>query len=211
MNVVNRVALVILLLVVMVLCTILLVVPVWAFDAVARQSSALVDFFNSLHWYVRVPLGILFALVLDIIFILLIILEVRRPARKAIRVEGAAGGDVLISVSSIADRLSYEVDQLSSILRTRSKVSSKRGGVVVELDVDTAAGTDVPEKAGQIVETIQRVVEENMGLKLARPPKVNLRVVPYPSTPRAPTRPKAPAEPQALAELEEDLPILLED
>jgi len=139
-----------------------------------------------------VILGILFALTLDVIFVLLIILEVRRPTPKAIRVEQTAGGEVQISVASIADRLKYEVDQLPGVLRTKSKVSAKRGGVVVELDVEMAAGIDVPEKAERIVETARQVMEEKIGLKLARPPKVNLRAVPYPPTPRA--RPPAPPE-----------------
>ena len=190
MNVVNRVAMVILLLVLMLLCTTILVVPVWVFDAVAQQLAMLADFLDSFQWYVRVPLGILFALVLDIIFILLILLEVRRPTRKSIRVEKTAGGEVLISVASIADRLKYEVDQLSSVLRTKTTVSGKRGSVVVELDVETATGINVPEKADQIVEMARQVVEEKMGLKLARPPKVNLRVVPYPKAPKASAVPR---------------------
>jgi len=70
---------------------------------------------------------------------------------------------------------------------------------LVELDVETASGINVPEKSGQILEMARQVVEEKMGLKLARPPKVNLRVVPYPKTP------KAPAEP------EDRLPALPED
>ncbi|HEY67659.1 MAG TPA: alkaline shock response membrane anchor protein AmaP [Thermoflexia bacterium] len=184
MNAVNRILVVVLLLIAIPLCTILLVLPIPVLEAIGGQLTALIDFLSRLQWYVRVPLGILFALTLDVIFILLIILEVRRPTPKAIRVEKAAGGEVQISVASIADRLKYEVDQLPGILRSKAKVSARRKGVVVELDVETAAGVDVPERAEQIVETARRVVEEKMGLKLARPPKVNLRAVPYPTTPR---------------------------
>ena len=189
MNAVNRVLMVILLLVAIVLCTTSLVVPAWMFDAVARQLAVLADFLSSLQWYVRVPLGVLFALILDVIFVLLILLEVRRPTPKNIRVKKTAGGEVLISVASIADRLRYEVDQLSNVLRSKSKVSTRRAGVLVELDVEMAAGIDVPEKAEQIVEVARRVLEEKMGLKLARPPRVNLRTVPYPKTPKGPAKP----------------------
>lgn len=192
MNAVNRGLVVILLLIAIPLCTILLVVPVPVLEAVGGQLTALVDFLHSLQWYVRLPLGILFALTLDIIFILLVMLEVRRPTPRAIRVEKTTGGEVQISVVSIADRLEYETDQLSSVLRSKAQVSAKRGGVVIALDVETAAGIDVPEKAEQIVETARRVVEEKMGLKLARPPKVNLRAVPYPTTPES--RPPTPRE-----------------
>ena len=208
MNAVNRVVLVILLLVAMVLCTVVMVVPVWVFDAVARQSVALVDYLSSQPLYVLLPLGVTFAVVLDIIFIFLIYLEVRRPARKSIRVEKAAGGEVLVSVASIADRMKYEVDQLSSILRTRPSVSGKRGSVVVELDVETATGVNVPEKAEQIVETARQVVEEKMGLKLARPPKVNLRVMPYPKTPQPPAELRERPKEKPKEEPKEEPPVL---
>jgi len=192
MNAMNRALVVVLLLITMVACTIALVAPGWTLYQITWQSDAAMHSLNRLQPYVRVALGVLCALTLDVILVLLIILEMRRPARKAIRVEQTGGGEVQISVNSIADRLRYEVDQLPGILRTKAKVSSKRGGVVAELDVETAAGTTVPEQAEQIVETAQQVVEEKMGLKLARPPKVNLRAVPYPAAPKS--RPPAPRE-----------------
>lgn len=194
MNTVNRVLIVMLVLVAIVLCSVLLVAPVRVLSAVAQQSVALVDFLNSMRVFVRVGLGVLFAAVLDIILVLFLITEMRRPAQKAIRVKKTSGGEVQLSVNSIADRLKYEIDQLSSVLRTKPQVLAKRSGVVIELDVETAAEIDVPEKAEQIVETARRVVEEKMGLKLARPPKVNLRAVPYPSMPSKP-KISAPATP----------------
>ena len=217
MNTVNRILIVILLLIAMVLCNILLIVP-GAIDAVALQSAALADFFDTFQLWARVGLGILLALALDIILILIIILEVRRPKPKAIRVEKAGGGDVQISVTSIADRLRYEVDQLPGVLRSKPKVSAKRKGVVVELDVEMAAGIEVPKKAEQIVEQARQVVEERMGLRLVRSPKVNLRAVPYPKTPKSSARPPAPQVreespiapyPDALEE-ELELPVLQE-
>ena len=225
MNTVNRIVVVILLLVVMVSCTITLLFPVRALDAVARQPAALADSLReferySPEWFVRVGLGGLFAVTLDVILFLLIILELRRPRPKAIRVAQAGGGEVQVSIASIADRLKYEVDQLPDVLRSRPKVSTRRRGVLIELDVETAAGVNVPEKAEQIVETARRVVEERMGLKLARPPRVNLRAVPYPKTPRGRARPEAvPREeppapfraPEAPQEAEEELPALSED
>ena len=192
MNTVNRVLIVILLLVGMVLCSVLLIAPVRVLTAVAQQSAELVQFLNSMRGVARVGLGILFAAVLDIVMLLILIAEVRRPAAKAIRVKKTSGGEVQISVNSIADRLKYEIDQLSGVLRTKPQVVAKRGGVAVELDVEMAAEIDIPEKAEQIVETARRVVEDKMGLKLARSPKVNLRAVPYPSTPG---RPRVSARP----------------
>ena len=189
MNAFNRVSVVILLLVAILLWTVVLVllalgVPV--LEAIGEQFISWGEFVNSLRWFVRMLLGFLFAVAVDIVLILLVVAELRRPKRQSIRVAKAAGGEVQVSVASIADGLRYEIDQLSSVLRSRSKVSAKRGGILVEIDVETAAGIDVPAQAAHIVETARRVVEDRMGLKLARSPKVNLRAVPYPSAPRGP-------------------------
>ncbi len=128
---------------------------------------------------------------LEIILVFLIIFEVRRRAPTAIRVEQTAGGEVMISVASIADRLKREIDRLPGVVRSKSVVSTKRAGVVVELDVETAAEIDVPQDGERIVETARQVVEDKMGLKLARPPKVKLRAVgrPRPAVPES----RAPA------------------
>jgi hypothetical protein len=186
MDVFNRVLIVFLLLIGIVLCTLVLVLPVPVLDAVAQQSADLVGALERLQWYVRLSMGVLVALVLDVVLVFLIVLELRRPSRKPIRVEKAAGGEVLISVGSIADRIRYEVDKLPSILRTKPRVSGKRKGVVVALDVEAATGINVPDTAGQIVELVRRVVEGDMGLKLIGPPKVSLRVMSYPKSHQLP-------------------------
>jgi hypothetical protein len=211
MNVMNRVVMVFLLLVVMALCTLVLIIPVPVLEVIEQQSGLLSDALDGQPVYVLLPTGIVLALVLDFVFAFLIFLEVRRSPRRAIHVEKAAGGEVLVSITSIADRVKYESNQLAGVLRTRPKVSGRRNGVVVELDVETATGISVPEKAEQIVTVAQRVVEEDMGLKLARPPRVNLRVVPYPKGGTAPIEgavspPVARPEPQPVVEPEPVVP-----
>ena len=194
MNTLNRVVIVVLVLLGMVACTATLAFPVRILRAAVRQQAALADYIDSLNLVFRVGACVLIALALDIVFVLLLAVELRRPKTKAIRVEQAAGGVVEVSIGSIADRLKYEVEQLQGVLRSKSQVSGKRRGVLVELDVDIAAGLEVPTKAEQIVETARQVVEEKMGLKLARPPKVNLRAVTGPGLPDE--TPKPPVEPE---------------
>lgn len=199
MNKVNRAVIIVALLVIMVLCTITLLFPVRVLNAAARQLRGVADYvaslgrpFRDFGWFVRVAVSILFLLTLNIIGILLVIAEVRWPAPRFIRAEKTTGGEVRVSVSSIAERLKYEIDQIAGVLRCKPKVSAKRGGVVVELDVETAVGIDVPTNAEQIAEATRLVVEEKMGLKLARPPAINLRTVPYPRAPLTPPASGAP-------------------
>lgn len=217
MNTLNRVLIVLGLIAAVFLCTAALVLPaagVPVLESLAGQLERLAELVESLRWYVRIPLAVLFAATLDIVLVLFLILEVRRPRPKFIRVEKAAGGEVNVSMASISDRLNYEVNSLPNVLRVKSKVSSKRKGVVISLDADISAGMDVPMKADQIVERARQVVEEKMGLKMARPPKVNLRAIPYPemletALPTKPTLGVEPEEPEPIPA--EERPGLEED
>lgn len=182
MNTFNRVLLVVLLLVAISLCTLVLVFPVPVLQTVGTNAQVLAETLSTVTAPLRLVLGILAALVLNIILIVFIILELRRPKRKAIKVEQLAGGQVLVNVGSVADRLRYEVDLLPGVLRTKPLVTSKKGGVVVELGVEAAAGINISESAVLIVERVQDVIENKLGLRMARPPKVQLRTVSYPKT-----------------------------
>lgn len=188
MNVVNRIVVVVALLVLIPICTVLLLLPLQVLGVLQGQLAAVADVLGQLIPWTLLVGGILFALTLDIILVLIVFVEVRRPTRKAIRVDRAAGGEVQISVASISDRLEYEVDQIASVLRSKAKVSARRRGVLIEIDVETASGVNVPEKAEQIVETVRHVAEDQVGLKMARKPKVRLRTIPYPHAPKAKAR-----------------------
>ncbi len=179
MNTFNRFLVVVGLLVAIVLCSMVLIVPA-AVDQLARQLTNLSQYLGTLRPFARVGLGILFAVTLDIILVLLLVLELRRPRARAIRVERVAGGDVTISVASIVDRLRYEIDLLPGILRVKPTVTARHGGVVVTLDVQAAAPVDVPQSAEHIIEKARLVIEEQLGLRLARPPRVELRTVESP-------------------------------
>ena len=195
MNIFNRIVLVILLLIAMVLCSLALVLPLPTLRAIELQAGALADLLSRIRPVALLPIGILLASIVDLIGVLLIILEVRRPKVRFIGVEKATGGEVQVSVASIVDRLKHEVDALPGVLKTKPDVSGKKGGVVIHLSVDIAAGLDVPIKAEQIVEATRQVVEEKMGLKMAKTPKVSLRTVPYPKAVRPKEKPPSPAEP----------------
>jgi hypothetical protein len=194
MNTFNRIVLVILLLAAMILCSFVFVVPVQALRVLAQQAGGVADFLARVRPVVRLLVGILLALIVDLVCILLIVLEVRRSASRSIRVEQASGGEVTLSIASIADQVKAEVNQLPEVLQAKPKVTAKRKGVLVELDAKIAAEAGVPGKAEKIVETVRRVVEEKMGLRLARAPKVNIEAVRQAPGTRVAEPPAAPSE-----------------
>jgi len=200
MNIFNRIVIVLLSLVAIILCSTLLIAPVAVLRAVALQAGSLADALTAQPWYVVLGVGVVVALLFDAVLCILIVCEVYRPPQRAIRIEKAAGGVVMVSVASIADRLKYELDQLPGVLRVRPKVRGKRGGVVLDLDVEVAFDANVPEKSERILETARRVVEDDMGLKVSRPPKVNLQSVSYSQGWRTVVKPPSPPPPASQAE-----------
>ncbi len=196
MNTVNRVIIVLLLLLVMAVCSFTLIVPLQTLQIIAQQAEALGDAVARIRSVARLPLGILVATILNLVGILFIVLEVRRPEAKAVTVKQTGGGEVTLSVASIADQLKAELNGLPEVVQAQPKISARRKGVVVEVDARIAADTGVPEKAEKIVEVIRHLVEQRMGLKLARPPKVNIEAVRQAASGRGSTEesPSAPAE-----------------
>jgi hypothetical protein len=185
MNTANRIVVILLLLAIGVVSTLALVKPGLTFGSVEREAQAVLRFIQQWPegeplWYVRVGVGIVVAAAIDLLLLFVIYVQIRRPSSKDIRVTKAEGGQVTLNVASVVDRLQYEINQIAGVIRSRPKVSGRRGGVVVEADVETASGVDVPQKAGEIVERVRFVVEEGMGLKLTREPRVMLRALAHP-------------------------------
>ncbi len=185
MNTANRVILVILFLSVITLCTLVLIVPVQALNVLSATAYDLACSLKSIPWYLLLPVGLLIALVIDIVLALLIYLELRRPS-KAIRVAKAAGGEVELDMASVTDRLRHELCALPGILSCTPYISSQRKGIAVKVNVETVPDVTVPDKSAEILETARRVLEEDLGLKLARPVKASLHIAP-------PSRSGAPA------------------
>lgn len=190
MNTLNRIIVVLMLLVVMAVCSLTLIVPLQTLRVVAQQAELLGNAVARIRAAARLPLGILLAVIVNLVGVLLIILELRRSAAKTVTVEQSGGGEVTLSLASIADQLKAELDGLPEVVHVKPKVSAHRKGVVVEVDARIAAETGVSDKAERILETIRRQVEQKMGLKLARPPKVNLEAMR-----RARDVPEEPEEP----------------
>jgi hypothetical protein len=110
---------------------------------------------------------------------LVLYLEVRRPARKRVKLEKISGGQVELAVESIEQRLKYHVDQLADVVEVIPKVKPRRNSIDVELDLETTPDIDVPMKTEEVCEVARDVVEAKMGLRL-RKIKVNIKHTPYP-------------------------------
>ena len=193
MNTFNRIFMILLTLAAFFVVTIGLFVPAESL-AVVRGAAD-----NTLHTLGRIrpefilpfrALLILCAVFLDVLLVGLLVLEVRGPAKRTLRVQRVGGGQVAVTAESLTERLQYHIDQLADVIGVKVRVSPRGGGVDVEVNLQTGADTNVPEKAEQVLEVTRQVVEDKMGLKLARKPRVNIHAMP---TPGAPARAVTPA------------------
>jgi hypothetical protein len=199
MNAFNRILVVLLLVMSIPVCTLIFVVPIPVLQTVGESALALATSLEQMDWFVRAPVGVLLALISAVVAIFMLVLEFRRPKAKSVRLQSVSGGQVEVSLKTITDRIAYDVDQLPGVLKTKPSASARKGGVVVEVDVNVAGDTDVPARAAQIVEVVRRAVEQRVGIKLAQPPKVKVQAATSPDDVQYPPIKSIPEPPPTSA------------
>ena len=205
MNTFNRIVMILLILAAFFVVTLGLFVPAESLAVIRGVAD------NTLYTMNRIrpefilsfrALLILSAAFIDILLVGLLVLEVRGPAKHTLRVQKVGGGEVAVTAESLVERLQYQIDQLADVVGVKARVAPRGGGVDVEVNLQTSADVNVPEKAEQVLEVTRQVVEDKMGLKLARKPRVNVHAMPTPGvparalTPARPFRPTPPDQPR---------------
>lgn len=164
LNFFNRFLVILLFLFLLVVTALFIVVPVPVIDLLLQNLTALKTAIESTAQG-RI-LTVLVGLGFGLVWFLVLLLEVWRPAAKAVKVQKVSGGEIELTLDSIAQRLEYRMDQLPDVIKVRPRVSGGRGGVDLYLEVETGADVDVPLKTEEILVVAREVVEERMGVKL---------------------------------------------
>jgi len=182
MNTFNRVVVILLLLATIIIMTVVLVVPrpvievlqwwLWNLDMNLELTSP----------PILLVVGVALALLVDVVCAVLIWLEIRRRRPRAIRVRSISGGQAELTVESVARRLEHNISQLDGVTFVKPNVWGKRGGVEVELDLETSPEVDVPTKTEEVCQVTREAVEDKMGLKLHKV-RVNIKYASYPTEP----------------------------
>lgn len=178
----NRIVTTLLLLILIPIVTVALLAPREAIELVQNGLENLHGLIDSSPSGLQMLIRIVAALLIDVLLVLVLYLELRRPSPTSVRVQRAQGGEAQIALDSISDRLVYHIDRLSGVLNVVPVVTPHRGGVRILLEIDMAADEDVPACIDEVVEVTRRVVEQDMGLKLKGKPKLNLRTIPRPGS-----------------------------
>jgi hypothetical protein len=104
-------------------------------------------------------------IVLVLVALALLVLELRRRGPAAVALAGESGAS--LSTDTVVQQLRHDVEAVPDVVRARPVVTARRGGVDVQLAVDTTGGVDVPTKATEIRQIAAGTVER-LGLKLGR-------------------------------------------
>ncbi|NLE76189.1 MAG: alkaline shock response membrane anchor protein AmaP [Chloroflexi bacterium] len=198
MNIFNRLFMAILMLVVL---AVAFIVTVWPHTwTVAANYMTYLSQAVPL-WYIVGGVAVM------LVAALLLILELRRPRRsKYVVVDKVGGGDAKVLVESVSRRLNYQVDLLQDVSDVKTRIMAKGRGLQATLDVLMSPDADVPMKTEEIIATAHRVIEEDMGLRLAGKPKDAVRVnIRHPKEMPTPIQRELPP---AITERPADLPEL---
>lgn len=178
MNTFNRVVVILFLLATIIVMTVVLVVPKPMIEVVQRWLWNLDANLALVVQPLLLMIGVILALLVDVVCSVLIWLEIRRRRPGAIRVQRISGGIAELTVDSVARRVEHKVSQLDGVISVKPDIIGRRGGVEVELDLETSPDVDVPSKTEEICQVVKEAVEDKMGLKL-RKVRANIKHTPF--------------------------------
>ena len=176
MNIFNRVVVVLTLLILIVVVTATAVIPHIILADVGAWLSDWGGYFGRLQPAWRLIGGIVIALIFDVIALVLLYLELRPKRKSYIRVQQVRGGMATIETDSIIQQLKYRLDSIPGVLEVEPKVNAKRDKVQATVDVEVSAGVNVPERAGQLMNVVQSVLADDLGLQVYGKPQVRIKV-----------------------------------
>jgi hypothetical protein len=196
MNTFNRVVIVVLFLILIPLLSVLFVIPHSVLYNVGGWMRNLGEQLWTSPAWVRLPLGILLALIFDAVAAFIIYLEVRRPHKRFIHVQQRSGGEARLAVDSIVQQLKYKLEPMPNVIKVEPVVKAKGNKVQAEVDVTVAPEGNVPEMAAQLVEGVKDVLTAELGLNVAGEPAVQMTVATAPrGAKKSPDRQAPPPEP----------------
>ena len=200
MNTFNRIVIVVSLLVLIPLVTVFLVIPHVILSDVGRWATDLGRQLWAADVPMRLGIGLLAALIFTVLALVLVFLELRPRRKRFIRVENLTGGMATIGIESVVRQLEYRLDPIPDVIAVKPEIQAKHGKVQALVNVNMAAGVNVPQVASRLVDEVKDVLGTELGLRIAGEPEVRINVLAQPAGRRgAQPRPVVPAPPAGLS------------
>ena len=113
--------------------------------------------------------------ILMLLATLLIIFEVVPPESNALNVAKAGSGDVQISTEEVVRRLEEELQLLPQVSQARATILGRGKKAEVHLNLHVTADADLAATADEASQRARALMEDRMGLELARPPQTEIQ------------------------------------
>lgn len=182
----NRIAAIILSLLLM-FCALIVILLAWgAPDDTITRIADLANYLND-HNTTATQLLVTFgALIFVLLAAIVIIVELTPPQTGSVKIAKVGAGEARMGTDEIARRLEEELRAVPRLRSVEATVSSRgsRADVKLDLVVDTEA--DVAEAASQAIQRARDIVETRMGVELDAPPRAEVHYSDDGSSKRAP-------------------------
>ena len=113
--------------------------------------------------------------ILMLLATLLVIFEVVPPESNALTVTKAGSGNVQISTEEVVRRLEEELQLLPQVSQARATVLGRGKKAEVHLSLHVTADAELASTADEASQRARALMEDRMGLELARPPQTEIQ------------------------------------
>jgi len=113
-------------------------------------------------------------LILALVALLVIIIEVAPPESGSLKVGKVGSGEARIGTDEIALRVEEELRQVPHLNQVQATVLARGQKAQVSLDLHVGADADLATTTEDACRRAARLIEEQMGVTLARPPQAQL-------------------------------------
>lgn len=131
-------------------------VQAWAFYLADQVSLA-----NRL----AVGLGAAIAIVAGV---LILVLEIPKGSSSTVRLKKVNGGEGVLSVGAVAQRVQHDVELLEGMRRAKPQVTSRGKQVDIRLDLTTDPYVEAADKTQEVCQVVRDNVEGQMGVRVRR-------------------------------------------
>lgn len=170
MNFVNRFLMIVQLLVAIALMPILIVLLIFFRPGIAAAvNNLMLNLVSGPNAALIQAISVGVAVLVFVVAILLLFLELHRPAMNRLRVQSVTEGQVEVTADAIIHRLQVAILQIPDVTQVTPRViSASKGAVDLFVELETSPEVNVPKKTAEVIAVSKQVMEEQMGLKVGK-------------------------------------------
>jgi len=141
------------------------------------------------------------------LLLFLLVLELRRPRKKTVKIRTDSGANAVLGVESVMQSLEYRIDELAGVRKVVPHVRSRGKDLDVAIDLDTSPSVNIAALTDQVVALSRDIIENQLGVKMHGKVSIFVRHEPYPRGTMPAAAPAAAPVTQAQPKVVEATPV----